>query len=46
MKKMQKENKPLFISFLILLTYLLGNTLLIIAAAFHWLTGKKRKQNK
>lgn len=45
MKKLQKESKPVFISFLILLTYLLGNVILIIATAFHWLLGKKRKQD-
>ncbi len=45
MKKLQKENKPVFISFLILLTYLLGNIILIAATAFHWLSGRKKKKD-
>lgn len=45
MKKLKKENKPVFISILILLTYLLGNIILIGATAFHWLSGRKRKKD-
>ncbi len=48
----ERKNRPLFISFMILLTYLVGNMFLFAAGLYHFFFGKDRsdknsaKENK